>query len=416
MNKKKIVNDPVYGFINIPSELIYDLVEHPYFQRLRRIKQLGLANLVYPGAFHTRFQHALGATYLMNSAIEVIRSKGHDITEEEALSLNIAILLHDIGHGPFSHSLEHSIVDGITHEDLSVIFMQKLNTEFGGKLELAIQIFQNKYHKTFLHQLVSSQLDMDRLDYLRRDSYFTGVSEGVVGSDRIIKMLDVVDDQLVVESKGIYSIESFLTARRLMYWQVYFHKTAVSAEALLVKILKRAKELTANGENLFATPALKYFLSHKVTKQDFRSNTKILNHKTTIDLFADLDDYDIIASTKVWSEHEDPILSNLCRRLINRDLLKIQIQEQKFNEKEVIDIRSRAEQKYKLNSTEADYFVFTDFITNNAYDTKDDKINILYNSGELKDIREASDLENITVLSKNVKKYFLCYPKECSLL
>ena len=407
LNKRKIFNDPVYGFITIPNELIFDLIEHPFFQRLRRIKQLGLTHLVYPGALHTRFHHAIGAMYLMSEAVETIRSKGHEITEQEEQAAYIAILLHDIGHGPFSHALENCIVFDMTHEDLSELFMSKLNIEFNNKLKTAIKIFRNEYPKKFLHQLVSSQLDVDRLDYLKRDSFFTGVSEGVISSDRIIKMLNVVDDSLVIEAKGIYSIEKFIIARRLMYWQVYLHKTVLSAESLLIKILKRAKELAGKGIDLFATPALKVFLYNNYSKSDFEKNPDLLY------TFAKLDDFDIFTSVKVWSEHEDLILSTLCKNLTSRNLFKIEIQNKFFKSSYIENIRQATAKTYKLKDSEIDYFVFFDTIGNNAYNPKSDKINILFKDNQVVDIAEASDELNISVLSKTVIKYYLCYPKNC---
>ena len=404
-NKLKIFNDPIYGFVSIPYEIIYDLIDHPYFQRLRRIKQLGLTNLVYPGALHTRFHHAMGAMHLMTEAIEVLRAKGNDITDEEAKGVTIAILLHDIGHGPFSHALEHSIVNHITHEDISELFMNRLNEEFKGELSLAIKIFNNKYKKKFLHQLVSSQLDMDRLDYLKRDSFFTGVSEGVVSSDRIIKMLNVKNDELAVEAKGIYSIEKFIIARRLMYWQVYLHKTVISAESLLVNILKRAKELAEKQEELFCTPTLKVFLYNKFSKNDFKIKPELL------DSFAQLDDYDIMASVKVWASHNDKVLSMLCTKLLNRDLFKIELQNQLFKESEFNTIKENVMKQYKLKDREVDYFVFTGNIQNDAYNENKIRINILSKDGKVLDITDASDQLNIKVLAKTIKKYYLCYPK-----
>ena len=403
-SKRKILNDPVHGFINIPSGLLFNIVEHKYFQRLRRITQLGLTNFVYPGANHTRFQHALGATYLMSVAIDVIRLKGHEITEHEAESVLAAILLHDIGHGPFSHALENSIVKNISHETISDIIIGKLNAEFDNKLSTALDIFKNKYHKKFLHQLVSGQLDVDRLDYLKRDSFFTGVSEGVIGSDRIIKMLNVVDDKLVVEAKGIYSIEKFLIARRLMYWQVYLHKTVLSAEQLLVKILKRAKEISLNGNNIFAPDSLKYFLKNNINKNNFSDES--LNN------FIDLDDNDIISAIKVWTKSNDKVLSELSNRLINRRLLKIEIQNQDFTDDYINKIKDKTKKILNLTDNQVNYFVFKNNITNNAYSANDDRINILLKSGKLKDIAESSDILNISVLSKTIKKYYLCYPKE----
>ena len=339
VNKRKIFNDPIYGFITLPGELIFDLIEHPYFQRLRRIKQLGLTALVYPGALHTRFHHAMGAMYLMTQAIEVLRSKGVEITAAEAEGVTAAILLHDIGHGPFSHALESSLVHGVSHEKISELFMDKLNHEFNGALNLAITIFKNEYPKKFLHQLVSSQLDMDRLDYLKRDSFFTGVSEGIISSDRILAMLTVVNDSLAIEAKGIYSIEKFIIARRLMYWQVYLHKTVLSAEHLLVNILSRAKELTAKGHQLFATPALQLLLQNNYTLRDFIKNDKVL------DAFAELDDNDIYTSIKVWMNNNDRILSFLCRCLMNRNLFKVELQNENFSSEKISELKNKARKK-----------------------------------------------------------------------
>jgi len=408
LNKRKIVNDPVYGFINISSDFLFDLIEHPYFQRLRRIKQLGLTNYVYPGANHTRFQHAIGAAYLMDLAINSIRNKGHEITAEEAEAVMAAILLHDIGHGPFSHALENSIVEPIDHEILSAWFMDDLNRTHNGRLTLAISIFKNKYEKRFLHQLVSSQLDMDRLDYLKRDSFFTGVTEGVIGSDRIIKMLNVVDDELVVEAKGIYSIEKFLIARRLMYWQVYLHKTVLAAEKLLVLLLQRAKELAVSGTPLFATPALKFFINKSFDKSltnDESFRQELLYH------YSRLDDNDIISAAKVWCENEDNILAYLSDALINRKLYEVRIQNFPMAKSEEKKLRMLVMDKYHVKEEDTRYFCFTDEISNNAYSAHDDKIKILFKTGALKDIAEASDMLNISVLSKTVKKYFTCYPK-----
>jgi uncharacterized protein len=411
INKQKIINDPVYGFIGLSFEIVFDLCEHPYFQRLRRIRQLGLTHYVYPGANHTRFQHALGATYLMNSAIEIIRSKGHEITEEEAEAVSIAILLHDIGHGPFSHALENSIIEGTNHENLSLLFMDRLNKLFNGRLDLAIRIFKNEYHKNFLHQLVSSQLDMDRLDYLRRDSYFTGVTEGVVGSDRIIKMLNVKDDQLVIDVKGIYSIEKFLVARRLMYWQVYFHKTVISSEILLVQILKRAKHLSEKGEDLFASPALSYFLKNKVKAKQFDR----LSPVDLLGLYSQLDDNDIMVSSKVWMTHKDKVLSMLCTMLINRKLFRIEIKNKVFEPERVQKIRDYLALYYNLSSEDSRYLVTEGSISNYAYNSLDDNIKIMLKNGECHDIAEVSDMLNVTVLSRTVKKHFLCYPKDVEI-
>ncbi len=410
INKKKIVNDPVYGFINIPFEIIFDLIEHPYFQRLRRIKQLGLTNYVYPGANHTRFQHAIGAAHLMGLAIQNLRLKGLEITENEAEAALIAVLLHDIGHGPFSHTLENSIIEKFNHEDISTIIIHKLNNEFNGRLSLALNIFNNRYKKKFLHQLVSSQLDMDRLDYLRRDSFFTGVTEGIIGSDRIIKMLNVVNDQLVIEAKGIYSIEKFLIARRLMYWQVYFHKTVIAAEFLLLKLLKRAKELTRSGVKLYTTPSFEYFLKKDVSKSDIDNNAD-----EVIENFVNLDDNDIIVLVKEWIKHPDIVISSLSRNLINRNLPKIKIQKEPFKQELIEQIRNKAKEILHWNEDEIEYAVFADIISINAYSERDGKIKILYNTGELEDIAVASDIFDVSILHKTVKKYFLCYPKNCGV-
>lgn len=409
-NKKKIINDPVHGIITIPSDFIYELIEHPYFQRLSRIRQLGLTYLVYPGAVHTRFHHALGAVHLMNEAIKIIRSKGHEITEEETKAVHAAILLHDIGHGPFSHTLENYIVEGISHEALSLVFMEKLNEIFDGDLNLCIKIFRDTYHKKFLHQLVSSQLDMDRLDYLRRDSYFTGVSEGIVGSDRIIKMLQVNDDSIVVEEKGIYSIEKFLIARRLMYWQVYLHKTVLAADQILIKILQRAKYLIRNGEKLFASEPLLFFLKNNVVLENFYT----INHseESILPLFAQLDDNDILSAIKAWINSKDKILADLSYRLINRKLFSIKLQNEAFKPSEIEQIANKVKKALKLSEEECKYYVFSDQISNSTYSFEDESINILSKNGELRDITEASDMLNHAVLSKTVKKYFLCFPKE----
>jgi len=411
MMKKKVLSDPVHGFIHIPSGVPYDLVEHPFFQRLRRIKQLGMTYLVFPGAIHNRFQHVLGAAYLTQMAIESLRAKNVEISEEEEIAVTAAVLLHDIGHGPFSHALEYSIVDGIKHEKLSELFMDRLNTHFEGGLGMAIQIFKHEYHKPFLNQLVSSQLDMDRLDYLRRDSFFTGVSEGAIGSTRIIKMLEVVKGNLAVEDKGIYSIEKFLIARRLMYWQVYLHKTSLAAEEMLVRILKRAKYLAGKGEDLFATPALHYFLYNKVGIRQFKSKEKVLGNKDALEVFADLDDNDIMVSIKVWAEHSDKVLSYLCRCMKNRKLFKIEIGKKPFSKEYVAEIRKNVKNRLDCSNHALNYLVIKGSITNNAYNREDDRINILFKDGSLQDIGKASDMLNISVLSKTVKKYYLCYPK-----
>jgi HD superfamily phosphohydrolase len=404
-DKRKIINDPVHGFIKIPSAFIYEIIEHPFFQRLRRIRQLGLTSYVYPGAMHTRFQHALGAAHLMDMAIQNIRLKGLEITDDEAEAATIAILLHDIGHGPFSHALEQSIIENFNHEDISTILMDKLNREFNGKLDLALRIFNNNYHKKFLHQLVSSQLDMDRLDYLKRDSFYTGVSEGIIGSDRIIKMLNVVDDNLVVEAKGIYSIENFLIARRLMFWQVYLHKTVLAAENLVAKVLHRAKYVACNDKKLFAANGLRYFFRNNITKKNL-----YLKRDDIIANFVNLDDNDIIVSIKVWINHTDKVLSTLSRNVINRKLPKVIIQEQPFKKSYLDDIIRQAANITGWDIEDVNYIVFTGSISNKAYSELDDKIKILYKSGETKDIVDASDIFNVSVLSKIVKKYFLCYP------
>ncbi len=412
-NKRKIINDPVFGFITIQSEFIYDLIEHPYLQRLRRIKQLGLSNIVFPGVNHTRFEHAVGAYYLMQLAISSLQMKRVDIAEEEAEAVSCAILLHDIGHGPFSHALEHSLVDGISHEMISLLMMEELNRQFGGRLDLAIRIFKNEYEKKFLHQLVASQLDMDRLDYLRRDSFFSGVTEGVIGSDRIIKMLNVRNDSLVVEYKGIYSIEKFLIARRLMYWQVYLHKTVLSAEHMLVKVLQRAKELVMGGHDLFATPGLKVFLEKRVTIDCF-VNQSVDEKKNLLELFVELDDSDLISAMKQWQNHEDKILAYLAGAVINRKLFRIKIKNSPFAPEKIEKIKSQIQQRWGVADDELDYFLIHDSITNSVYASEGDKINILMKSGKVKEINEASDI-NLSTLSHMVRKYFVCYPKELDI-
>jgi len=403
-NKRKIVNDPVYGLINIPSEIIYDIIEHKYFQRLRRIKQLGLTDYVYPGAVHTRFQHTLGAVHLISLAINVLKSKNVEINADEEEAVTLAILLHDIGHGPFSHTLEKNIIENYSHEDLSLMYMEELNAEYNSKLSLAIQIFKNEYHKKFLHQLVSSQLDVDRLDYLRRDSFYTGVSEGVISSDRIIKMLHVHNDQLVVEAKGIHSIEKFLIARWLMYWQVYLHKTVVSAEQLLLKIFERVKYLVSIKKEVFLTNEFNYFLNNPNIR-----NQKI---KDILNMFSSIDDNDIFSLAKEWKKGPDKVLSELSKRLLYRNLFKIEIQDNPFEPEKISSLKKIASSQLKINETDVNYFVFTNHISKNAYSALDDKIQILFKSGELVDIAEASDMLNTSVLSKTVRKYFLCYPKE----
>ena len=406
MNKKKIFNDPVYGFINVPSELLFDIIQHPYFQRLRRIKQLGLTDFVYPGALHTRFHHAAGAMHLMNTALQTLRSKSSQISDKECESSLIAILLHDIGHGPFSHALETTVLQDVPHEEISLQIMQILNQEFGGKLELALQIFTNTYARTFFHQLVSSQLDMDRLDYLNRDSFYTGVSEGKIGADRIIKMLDVVKDRLVVEEKGIYSIENFLVSRRLMYWQVYLHKTAISAEQMLLRTLQRARLLARAGEQVPASPALHFFLTHDVTLAEFRQSQAAFQH------FIALDDVDIWSGVKAWASHPDRILAFLSRSLLERRLFRVLLSAPPFPPDQMEELTRRVQGYYRLTDEEVPYLLISGTISNNAYNTEGETIDILTKSGEIVDVAKASDLPNIKALSKNVEKSYVCYPKE----
>ncbi|MCD4730483.1 MAG: HD domain-containing protein [Bacteroidales bacterium] len=405
-NKRKIINDPVYGFINIPGDLLFDLIEHPYFQRLRRIKQLGLTHLVYPGALHTRFHHSIGAMHLMQQAINVLKVKENNITPEEEEAACIAILLHDIGHGPFSHALENSIVRNINHEEISEILMQQLNEYFNGKLSLAIEIFNKSYHKNFLSQLVSSQLDMDRLDYLKRDSFFTGVSEGVIGTERLIKMLDVADDELVVEAKGIYSLEKFIVSRRIMYWQVYLHKTVLAAENMLMRILERAQFVAKNGMQIFATPALLYFLKSDFSKTDIHTNPEVLKNYTL------LDDFDIFTAIKVWCNHEDKILSVLSRNLVNRNLFRCRIQLEPFEYFYIEEIREKIVSKYGIQPIELAYFFYADTTSNYAYNLDSEKINIQIRKGKILDIIQASDQLDISILSNVVTKHYICYPKD----
>lgn len=406
MGKKKIINDPVFGFITIPNDFLYEILQHPILQRLNRIRQLGLASFVYPGAQHTRLHHSIGAMYLMNEAINNLRLKGHEITEEEANGALAAILLHDVGHGPFSHVLEYTLTNGIHHEEFSLALMERLNEDIDKRLELCISIFKDLYPKRFLHQLVSGQLDVDRLDYLRRDSYFTGVTEGNIGSARIIKMLDVRNDKLVVEAKGIYSIENFLMSRRLMYWQVYLHKAAVAAEKMLIKTLSRAKELTVGGEKLFASPSLQYFLENDVNDIYFLNNkTEVLNH------FINLDDNDIWCALKVWSNSHDKVLSTLSTSLINRNLFKIKISSEPFSSELIQEHIGEYARHFGLSLYEASYLCSSDTITTNMYNEIDDSIDILYNDGTIRDISVASDMLNIQLLSKKVLKYYFSYLK-----
>lgn len=405
MQETKIINDPVFGFINIPKGLLYDIVRHPILQRLTRIKQMGLSSVVYPGAQHTRFQHSLGAFYLMSEAIKHLTAKGNFIFDSEAEAVQAAILMHDIGHGPFSHVLENTIVKGVSHEDISLMLMEHINKEMNGQLTLAIQVFKDEYPKKFLHQLVSGQLDMDRLDYLRRDSFFTGVTEGNIGSARIIKMLNVKDDQLVVESKGIYSIENFLTARRLMYWQVYLHKTSVAYEKMLISTLLRAKELAIKGEELFASPALRFFLYNNIEKEEFYNNPECLEN------FIQLDDNDIWTALKVWSNHSDKVLSTLSLGMINRNLFKVEISSVPISKERKDKLLKEISTKLNISKKEAKYFISTSSIEKNMYDPADDSIDIMYNDGSIENIAKASDMLNISLLSKKVKKYYICYQR-----
>jgi len=405
-NKLKILNDPIYGFIRIPNSLIFDIIEHASFQRLRRVSQMGLSNLVYPGANHTRFHHALGCLHLMQKAISVLTMKGVKISKDEETALCIAILLSDIGHGAFSHALEHSIVTGITHEEISLKYMQQLNKEFNGKLDLAIEIFTGKYHRLFLQQLISSQLDIDRLDYLKRDSFYTGVAEGNISSDRLIAMMNVVNDELVIEKKGIYSVEKFLIARRLMYWQVYLHKTSIVAEHMLVKVLKRAKELAEKKIDLFCSSSLRYFLYNKTNKDNF--DAKVLA------LFSELDDYDLLSAIKEWTNHSDKIISNLSSMIVNRNLLKIEIFDELVSEIDFLTFTNKLMISSGLTEKEASYFVFNGDISNQAYN-KNQPIKILNKNGDIEDIVLASDQLNLQALSKPVKKFFICYPKKMEL-
>lgn len=401
-NKLKIINDPIYGFIQITNPLVFDIIEHPYFQRLRRITQMGFSNLVYPGANHTRFHHAIGCLYLMQKVVRVLRFKHVEISKEEENGLYLAILLHDIGHGAFSHALEHSIVDGITHEEISLLFMKKLNEEFDGKLSLAISIFEGKYHRNFMNQLISSQLDIDRLDYLNRDSFYTGVTEGNIASDRLITMMNVKNDALVIEQKGIYSVEKFLISRRLMYWQVYLHKTGLVAEHILMKILKRAKELVQQGESLVANSALFFFLKNNINKKDFNTDTL---HK-----FAQLDDFDVLAAIKEWQYHSDPVLSDLCEKIINRKLFRIEIFENPISKQKLEKKQNEFLENYNIDKSHLEYFVFTGKATNQAYNYSN-PIHILNKRGQLMDITEASDQLNLKALQQPVVKHFICYPK-----
>ncbi len=403
--KRKIINDPLYGFITISDKLVFDVIEHPFFQRLRRIEQLGLASMVYPGALHTRFHHALGAMHLMGQAIETLRSKGFQISADEAQGATLAILLHDIGHGPFSHALEHHIVHAVSHEEITLMFMKQLNTEFDNKLSTAIAIFENSYPRKFLHQLVSGQLDMDRLDYLMRDSFYTGVSEGVISTDRILKMLTVADDDLAVELKGIYSIEKFIVARRLMYWQVYYHKTVLAVEYMLISILSRARTLANEGADLQASAALMFFLQQQIGREQFDASPSILS------AFAVLDDYDIYSALKQWSAHSDPILSSLCSDLLNRKLFRVVITTTPFPDEKTNAIRAMIKKQLNLSNDNYRYFTGQGEISNSAYDPNSDRITIIDKNGERWDISGLSEQLNIAVYNKTVSKFFTYYPK-----
>jgi uncharacterized protein len=409
LNKNKIINDPVYGFVSIPSTLIYDLISHPYFQRLRFIRQLGVSDFVYPGAVHTRFHHALGALHLMGRALESLRKKNIEVSNEEFEAAQVAILLHDIGHGPLSHSLEETLLPGIHHETLSYLLMRSLNETFGGVLELALKIFRNSYHRKFFHQLVSSQLDIDRLDYLKRDSFFTGVMEGTVGIDRIIAMLNVDDDCLVVEEKGVFSIENFLQARRLMYWQVYLHKTAVSAERMIVNISRRAQYLVRAGEKIHATEYLLYFLKNHFSASELSSRPEILH------AFAQLDDSDVWGAIKQWRHHPDAILAGLCNRLLERELFQIQMTTAPIEKLQIEKVRLEIHKEFGVLRNDASYLFSHGTLSNEAYVSGGQAINILMKSGKVVDIALASDLPTIQAISKIVKKNYLCWPKNLSL-
>jgi len=401
-NKLKIINDPIYGFINIPSTLVFDIIEHPYFQRLRRINQMGLSYLVFPGAKHTRFEHVLGCVFLMQKTVEMLRFKGIQISEKEAEGLYIAILLHDIGHGPFSHAMEHSIVEGISHEEISLRFMQELNKVFNGKLDTAIAIFQGTYPRKFMHQLISGQLDMDRADYLKRDSFYTGVAEGNINSERLISMLNVRNDELVVEEKGLYSVEKFLIARRLMYWQVYLHKTSVVAEQILIRLLNRAKELVQQGQELTMSTALAFFVKNKISKDNFSQEV--------LEMFARLDDTDIISAMKEWQFHPDVVLSKLSKMLLNRDLLKIKVRLNDFEEQKIKRLQKLSLAK-GVEEKDMKYFVFTGVMTNRAYNPGKEIIKILTKNGRVVDLTKTSEAINLEPLSQVTERYYICYPK-----
>ena len=401
-NKLKIINDPIYGFIHIPSSLVFDIIEHPYFQRLRRINQMALSYLVFPGAKHTRFEHVLGCVFLMQKTVEMLRFKGVQISDKEAEGLYIAILLHDIGHGPFSHAMEHSIVEGISHEEISLLFMQELNKVFNGKLETAIAIFQGTYPRKFMHQLISGQLDMDRADYLKRDSFYTGVAEGNINSERLISMLNVRNDELVVEEKGLYSVEKFLIARRLMYWQVYLHKTSVAAEQILIRLLKRAKELEQQGQKLTMSTALAFFVKNKISKDNFSQEV--------LEMFARLDDTDIISAMKEWQFHPDVVLSKLSKMLLNRDLPKIKVRLNDFEEQKIKRLQKLSLAK-GIDEKDMKYFVFTGVMTNRAYNPEKEIIKILTKNGRVVELSKTSEAINLEPLSQVTERYYICYPK-----
>lgn len=409
MNKKKIIKDPVYGFITVHSPFILEIIEHPFFQRLRRIKQLGLTDLVYPGAIHTRFNHALGAMHLMTLALDTIRSKGHDISEEEYEAAVIAVLLHDIGHGPFSHVLEKYLLNHVDHEFLSILIMEELNKEMNGRLALSIKIFKNEYERPFFFQLVSGQMDMDRMDYLNRDCFYTGVDEGTIGGDRIIKMLNIVDDELVIEEKAIYSIENFLNARRLMYWQVYLHKTTVAVEQMLNGLILRARKIAEKNEFLYGSPSLLYFLNNLIDSETLKSNPQALKN------FLYLDDYDVWGAIKVWAHHDDKILSDLSSRLINRRLFKVDLTNSKAEAEDKRQIKKLLAQELNLKESQVKYYFQSGELSNSAYMPDSGKILILMKNGSLQDVSAAADLPNIKAISKIVKKYYLCYPKNVYL-
>jgi len=405
MSDAKIINDPVFGFIKIPKGLLYDIVRHPLMQRLNRINQLGLASVVYPGARHTRFQHSLGAFHLMSEAILSLQQKGQFIFDSEAEAVEAAILMHDIGHGPFSHVLENTLISGISHEEISLMMMEQINHDLGGQLNLAISIFKDEYPKHFLHQLISSQLDMDRLDYLRRDSFFTGVTEGNIGSARIIKMLNVVDDRLVVEQKGIYSLENYLTTRRLMYWQVYLHKTAVGYEKILVNMLRRAKWLVQQGCDVFATPALSYFLHNNVDADWFD------NHSETLQMYEELDDSDLWSAMKAWKHSDDKILSTLATDMLDRKIFKVEVHENEVDKERIDELLSQISEKMDISIEDAHYLMSLNTIQKDMYSIDDDSIDILYKDGTIRDISEASEILNVALLSKKIRKYYLCYQR-----